>query len=245
MRLNERYPATYSDSYGQEQAIIEVEPDGQFLSLRLRGTHFRGLFFDVFYVWPPDQNPENLQRFHLRKVYIPDGHQARPTHQRLENYLLQWSMPVQVAGEDHIVEGILRGTMGDVSPCKEYPYGLSHLELALQIGTRIVKVEGNNLRMREALVQLQKRLAPEMYLKCCQFCAFSVSEPSGMSRFLCFKKAREEIKTAKKKVFRTPSGVALRPTYPAQLLWNRQREAEYTQGTYACSEFEREMFFPV
>ncbi len=66
----EEYPAVYTDFYGREQTRIRLGPDGHFLTMTLRGVQFQGISFDVFYVWPPNQDQKLLKLFHLHKAYL-------------------------------------------------------------------------------------------------------------------------------------------------------------------------------
>lgn len=225
--MSEQYRAIYTDAYGQEQVFIELEPDEFHLSMTLRGVHFHGLAFNLFYVWPIEQNPADLQHFYLREGHPGGG--AEQARQSLENYALQWTMPLQIVKAGQLLTGILYGNLDQRDEDLEDSLVSSHYTLNLQIGEDEFEVSGEELDMEEALGRFQQQLPPEMYLKCCRFCMLSYPEPFGGTGTLCFRRRKEPFRTIK--------------YHSSKNKINSLRvggEVGYVQESYLCPEFEED-----
>jgi hypothetical protein len=214
--MNEHSAGVYRDIYGQELVDITIEEDGQFLAMTVRDIHFRGLGFDFFYVWPADQDAEKLRQFHLRERRIPPGNRV----QFLCDYTLQWTMPLSTVKQGQTLVGTLCGNHG----------GDDHWAFVLQIADQLFEATTRPLNIEKVLEQFQQQLPSTMFLKCCQFCAFSAYEPFSGEGSLCFRN--------KKGAFRA---IKYQPQPRSKIQINALRNeggVEYVQEMYLCSEFE-------
>lgn len=227
--MGQQYPATYTDVYGREQVTIELAPDGQDVSLTLRGVRFQASAFDLIYVWPADQKPEDLQRVPLQDVYITVG-EGQVAHQALSDYTLHWEMPLQIVRQAQILPGVLQCSLEQSGPTAEHRYGRSQLTLILLVDQQTFEVTNHDPTLGPNLKRLQKQLPEGMYLKCCQFCALSADDLFS-SGLLCYRRAKEQIRAVK----HLP--VYNKIHHPIYAL---RDEALYVQEMYLCPEFEED-----
>ncbi len=227
--MTEQYPAIYTDAYGQEKTTLYLEPDGEFLSLMLRGVHLRGLSFDTFYVWPPNQDEEKQRQFVWEEGYITAGpSQPEPAQRALGEYTLQWTMPIAVVQDGQTIQGTVHGYLERKKPTAEHRHGLAQIILKLLIEESMVEIKSNDPSMGPNLFRLQQELPQGTYLKCCRFCALSMDDFYG-GGLLCFRKAKEQIRAIKHQHYQN------KVHHPI----NRLRgQAFYVQDIYLCPEFE-------
>lgn len=225
------YPAIYRDSYGEERTTITN--DGKHLRMKIRDIEFVGSSFDLFDP-PEDCDKSKLESFDF---YLD----------ALCSFKIDCDIPVLVVKNNNVVDGNLHLHMELGTPDEKRPARMGRkkedgttleessslnkeiLILELTYETYSFKSGGTNFytAFDEQLIELQKQLSPDVYLKTCWNCAFSDYHPAGSGSFGglgCFRNTKEDYQKVKDK-------------FSLMHLWDRR--AEDVQEIFLCSEFEK------
>jgi len=208
-----QYPAHYSDTQGTEKTTIAN--DGTLLSIQIRGVEFAGNAFDSLEPLP-GTGEEQLKLFRLY-----DGSLCACT--------IGCRMPIPIWDHGSEVSGELsiKLVLGDHALT---PRGRPHqigLHLVLEYGEHRIESAGRSGWFEDELLDLQRKLPAEVYIKACINCLYSDYSPCGHGLFggmMCFRNIKEEyLKVIDKRT-----------------LWSvHGREERQVQETFLCSDFAR------
>lgn len=209
----ERYPAHYSDRWGEVTTIIEN--DGKELRMVVRDVEFTGRNLDD---WEPHSGADasKLQWFTFN-------------HNDLCDCTLEFDMPLQVVMQREQLEGKLHVHLALGQPAKNGGIDREVLTLTLDVANRSFRSQGSRSGYFEnELLDIHMQLPEGMYMRTCLFCAFSGYHPVGSGLFgdlSCFRRAKQPFLAAKGKgdLF---------------ALYNKKLD-EPVQETYYCPEFTR------
>ncbi len=216
--MHAEYPATYRDAHGEERTIIEN--DGKELRMLLRGVEFVGNYFDDF-------EP---------KLDLADPHLASFTfgYGMLCGHFLECTIPLPVVSGGDVVDAQLLMQLD-----RGYPRSGGNdrkdrepLKLCLTIGDTSFWSQGKSRWFEDELLDIQRALPENTYMKACINCAYSDYAPGGNGIFGCMACFRgnkvEYLRVAKKRPFDKAAFFRVWAT-----------RTEWVQETYLCPEFER------
>lgn len=205
------WPVRYSDHNGIEES--QIFSDGKNLKLMLRGINFSGTDFDSL---SPEKeaNIAMLKSFSLHESCLCDC--------KLECVI---KLPVQVRG--NIIEGDLLILLELGSPTHRGMLDKEDLRLTLQYDTERLISSGASGWFEDELLEIQKLLPNDVFMKACINCAYSDYSPYGHGLFgwmMCFRNLKQEYLQVKSKddFFRI-----------------QEQFDRLVQETYLCNEFER------
>jgi hypothetical protein len=206
-----KYAARYEDRSGLE--LTSITNDGKRLSLRLRGVEFQGQDFDGLEPEGP-LDPARLASFTLN-------------HGELCACVIEAEIPIPIATPGGEVEGMLRVHLELGGPAPNGGIDREVLELALRIGERCLASSGTSGLFEDELLDIQKQLPPDVYMRACINCAFSDYNPAGQGLFGCLACFRDN-----KRAY-----LAVRDKQELFRIWDTM--TEWVQETYLCPEFAR------
>ena len=230
--LSASYPAHYHDHLGEEETTIENGP-GQ-MHMALRGVAFQSANL----LWHPEGADLPLSAFTFSRMGT------------LSDYTLEWDMPISVVHSDQLLPATLHvqhvlGGGGEIG---------SELTITLSVADQWFTTQGKAATSRfvqalrrleeeedleiysfeRALGILHEQLPEGMYLKICEFCAFSEYNPTGpvdlFGNLECYKKNKQAFLSISSKEWRRQHSFK-------GAFWKLQRDM--VQETYCCSEFQR------
>jgi len=202
------YYAVYRDAYGEEQTVIKN--DGQTLRMIVRGVEFEGSDFDGF-----------------TTVTEEIGSQFALYCGNLCGYVTECNIPVIVAGskQEKVVALHVHLELG--KPTANGRIDREELIMTLEVEGKALKSSGRSGGFFEGeMLDIQRLMPADTYMKCCFNCAFSGYSPAGGGMWLmfCHRNHKEEYLNARGK---------------AEWFRLNQEAAEIVQETYICSEFDR------
>jgi hypothetical protein len=205
------YQATYRDQNGQE--AIVVRNDGTTLTTHIRGVEFSGVDFDC--LAPADATASAA----LDAFTLHCG--------ALCNCSIAVEISVPIAQPDADVAGLLRAELSLGEAAANGGLDLELLRLTLVGGDREWVSSGTTGYFEDELLDLQRQLPTDTYLRACINCAYADYSPLGNGAFgnlLCFRNIKEEyVRVRSKAEFWSVHG----------------REERQVQETYLCGDFTR------
>ncbi len=205
------YPARYQDAHGSEHTTISN--DGSCLRMVVRGVAWRGRDFDRFA--PEAGTPDEL----LATFTLAGG--------ELCQCELACEIPAVVVGPGGASTGTLTValTLGRPSPRG----GIDEVTLRIVLTWAEGRAEGTGASgwFEDELLEIQRQLPPDVYLRSCLNCQYSDYSPGGHGLFgdlLCFRNAKDAYAQVRSK----------------ETFWPVLRLAERSvQETDHCDQFAR------
>lgn len=209
------YPAVYRDAQGEISCVLEN--DGKRLRLRIDDVFFEGIDFDSFE--PMGASPERFQ--------IADGSLCACT--------LLFSIPITIGSPlgDHSAELHVVLHLG---PPRLPPRGsieYESLQLTLALADKHYVSRGTSGWFEDELVDIQKQLPQDFFLKICFGCGFSDYHPGGHGLFGgmgCFRTNKEGYRAL---------DTQTNSDFKTRFFEVWDKGVEYVQETHLCPEFER------
>lgn len=204
------YAAVYRDANGEEKTAIQN--DGKTLRMAVRGVEFAGPSFDQF----------------KPITSTGDVRQAPFTFERgdLCAYVIECNIGVPVVVNESILRGTLHVYLDLGGPVEGKRIGHEILRLTLKSQQHTVRSYDEDGVFETALLQIQRALPEDVYVKSCFNCAFSGYSPYGGGLWGMF-------------CHRNNKAAYVAATSKAEWLHLDQDAAEVVQETYLCPEFER------
>jgi|GEM_PF-856181 len=209
------YPTIYRDNHGEEQTVIEN--DGQTLRMVVRGVEFIGRSFGNFDgLTPKTQDEGTLARFTL------------DAHRDLVGATLIFDVPMPLVTNSGTIPSTLtvQIDLEGAGPRAEADQDWADPRITLAVSDNRYVSSGGWGCFEMELLQIQRRLPPDAYMKCCFNCAFSGYNPygNGLWGMYCHRNYKEAYVQANNKFH-----------------WIRLNEiaAEHVQEIYLCPEFQR------
>ena len=209
------YPAIYRDQFGEEQSVIEN--DGQLLRMVVRSVEFASRSFGSFDgLTPKTQEEEAPAGFTLG------------AHDDLmaATLIFEVLMPVVVGMETLPSTLTVHIDLEGAGPREEADRDWADPRMTLSVGDNRYASSGGWGCFEMELLQIQRQLPPDAYMKCCFNCAFSGYNPygSGLWGMYCHRNYKEAYVQANNKFH-----------------WISLNEvaAEYVQEIHFCPEFQR------
>lgn len=209
------YPAAYRDARGEEQIVIEN--DGQTLRMVVRGVEFISTPFGSFDGFTPMAQEEVLQAgFALNR------------HHNLIAATLIFEVPMSIVAGMETVPSTLtvQIDLESVGAREEADQSWADPRITLSVGDSRYTSSGGWGCFEMELLQIQRQLPPDAYIKCCFNCAFSGYNPygNGLWGMYCHRNYKKDYVQANSK-----------------FEWIKLNEAaaEYVQELYLCPEFQR------
>lgn len=209
------YPAVYRDAHGEEQTVIEN--DGQTLRMAVRGVGFVSIPFGSFDDFAPVvENTADISTFRFGSF---GG---------LIAAALSFDMPIPIVAGTAIVDGVLHITI-DLEEAVGRPKDNTDWadpQMMLIFQEEAYTSRGGDGRFEGELLQIQRQLPSDIYMKCCFNCAFSGYSPygNGLWGMYCHRNHKEAYVHANDK----PEWIRLDDV-----------AAERVQETHLCPEFEQ------
>jgi hypothetical protein len=211
VEMDGRIPVTYRDRRGEVATFIRN--DGKTLSMIVRRVEFSGPDFDSL---SPARNadPSDLATFTLAKG-------------DLCSCLFEAEMTVPVVVRERPDKATLRVRLELGDPRPDGGIDRETLSLVLCVGDEGVESGGTSGWFEGELLDIQRQLSPDAFIKACINCAFSDYSPYGHGLFgslACFRDNKAAYLSVKSKddLFR---------------IWDSM--TEFVQETYLCPEFTR------
>ncbi len=213
--MSATYPATYCDALGEEQIVIEN--DGQTLRMVVRGVEFVSTPFGSFDDFTPTAQEEaSLAGFTL------DSYRDLIAATLIFDVLMPLVADAGTVPSTLTVHIDLAGT----GPRDEADRDWADPRITLSVGDNHYASSGGWGCFEMELLQIQRRLPSDAYMKCCFNCAFSGYNPygGGLWGMYCHRNHKEEYVQASSK-----------------FEWIKLNEvaAEYVQEIHLCPEFQR------
>jgi Family of unknown function (DUF6304) len=205
------YPGVYRDRFGQESTLIMN--DGKALTMIVRGVTFRGSDFDGF---EPQATTDANQ---LSTFTMNRG--------ELCSCVIETEMMIPICVSDSLIDGKLTVRLGLGDPIPTGGIDRECLFIELRFGKSEFKSNGLSGWFEDEMLDIQKQLPPNTYMKSCINCAFSDYHPVGHGLFgglACFRDNKHGYRAVKNKS-------------DLLAIWNTT--TEFVQETYLCPEFER------
>ena len=209
------YSAVYRDQHGEEQTIIEN--DGQTLRMVIRGMEFISTPFGSFDCLTAETPGEALQA----GVTLDSYHD-------LIGATLIFDVPMSVVADAGTVPSTLTVhiDLEGAGPHEEADRDWADPRMTFSVGDKRYASSGGRGCFEMELLQIQRRLPSDAYMKCCFNCAFSGYNPygGGLWGMYCHRNHKEEYVQANSK-----------------FEWIKLNEvaAEYVQDIHLCPEFQR------
>ncbi len=208
---SERYAGTYLDAHGSE--AIEIVNDHTTLRTSIRGLDFAGHDFDGL-------------------APLADETAVRAAGFTLANgdlcaCELRWEMPVMLgtAGENQVARLAAHLILGNPTPTG----GIDREDLQLRLVSShgVIDSAGTSGWFEDELLDIQRKLPTDVYLRACIGCGLSDYSPYGHGLFgslTCFRGAKAAYRSVSSK-------------QDLFAIW--ESATGYVQETYLCPEFER------
>jgi len=184
------YPAVYRDAHGEEHTV--VENDGQTLRMIVRGVEFISKPFGSFDdLRPTIEDEAELSSFTFDR------------YRELVAATLQFDMPLPVVIEAEIAPANLNITIdlnqAGARQVDGQDWADPRMTLTFQDHSHASRGGGGSFEGE--LLQIQRQLPPNAYMKCCFNCAFSGYNPSGdgLWGMFCHRNHKEAYLSAKDK----------------------------------------------
>ena len=209
--LTNHYPTIFTDANGIEETTIVN--DGEVLRMVLRGVAFEDTMFDSF---EPVEGTDSrlLREFTLNRNELCSC-----------RFKFVISIPVIVNGRDST--GSLLCSLNLGPPGNTGGIETETLKIVLNHEGREYASSGTSGWFENELIDIQKELPSDMFMKACINCQFSDYSPAGHGFFgcmYCYRNIKSEyLKVKTKQDF-------------FQILQKAERSV---QETYLCEEFER------
>lgn len=208
------YPTVYRDAHGEENTVIEN--DGQTLRMVVRGVEFISNPFGLFDDFKPILGVgSEISLFKFGQL----GELIAAT--------LQFDVPLPVVVRNEIVNMTLEVTIDLEGVGSRRVLGdAADPRMALAFGDHLFASRGGWGSFEGEMLQIQRQMPSDAYMKCCFNCAYSGYSPGGneMWGMYCHRNDKEEYLAADNK----PQWFRL-----------NARAAEWVQETYLCPEFQR------
>lgn len=209
--MHATYPTKYRDKNGEE--TTSISNDGKTLSMIVRGVEFRGSDFDSLEPVIADAGS------HLPSLTLEHG--------ELCSCVIDTAIPIPVVDGSHVLEGSLfvHLELGEPKPGGGIERGVLALELRVQ--DRAFVSAGTSGWFEDDLLDIQRQMPDDAYVKACINCAFSDYSPYGHGLFgglACFRDNKQGYLSVKSK----------RDLFA---IWDTM--TEFVQETYLCPEFSR------
>lgn len=210
------YSGTYEDQTGRE--TIHIQNDGRLLFMTVRDVRMQGRSFD-------DWETLDASR--------PDGRGFTWNRGGLCDCRITCEIPMRIAREDSGIDltGVLLMELFLGRPAKHGGIDREELRLTLKYsnpeGYETVSRSGSMDCFEDALLDLQKTLPSDYFMRSCFGCDLSDYWPGGAGIFgdlACFRNMPEKYRGVESK---------------EDLLKIFDRKAEFVQETHLCSEFSR------
>ncbi len=204
------YPTIYRDALGEEQTVIEN--DGQTLRMVVRGVEFEGGGFDGLTAKTPEEA--------LHAGFTLDSY-----HDLIAATLI-FEVPMLVVAGVKAVPSVLTVhiDLEGAGPRVEADRHWSDPRMSLSVGDKQYSSSGGWGCFEMELLQIQRQLPSDAYMKCCFNCAFSGYNPygNGLWGMFCHRNHKVEYLRASTKVE-----------------WLQVPSAGTVQEIYLCPEFQR------
>lgn len=209
------YPATYRDALGEEQTVIEN--DGQTLRIIVRDVEFISTPFGSFDGFTPKtQEVGALAGFTL------------DAHRDFVGATLIFDVPMPLVTDSGTIPSILtvQIDLEGAGPREEAARNWADPRITLSVGDNRYASSGGWGCFEMELLQIQRQLPSDAYMKCCFNCAFSGYSPygNGLWGMYCHRNYKEAYVQANNK----PDWIRLNGV-----------SAEDVQEIYLCPEFQR------
>ena len=208
-----RYPGTYSDARGS--APITIANDGETLRTEIRGVEFVSDDFDALSP-VEDMPPEKLSSFTLNR-------------RELCACVFTLEIPVPIVAHRSELQGKLHVTLELGSPSANGGIDHERLQLVLTYAQERVVSSGESGWFEDELLDIQKQLHEDAFIKACINCLYSDYTPYGHGLFghmMCFRNIKEEYLRVKSK----------------EDFWEVHGQQErMVQETYLCPVFSRRL----
>lgn len=178
----------------------------------VRGVKFQGQDFDSL---EPTKEPDPAQ---LSSFTLNKGD--------LCSCVIEAEMHVPVVTSQGMEDGILTVHLELGDPAPNGGIDREHLTLQLKVGDQVIASKGWSGWFEDELLDIQKQLPKDSFMKACINCAFSDYSPGGHGLFgglACFRDNKQGYSSVKTK--RDLFGI-----------WKTM--TEFVQETYVCPEFE-------
>ncbi len=209
------YPAIYRDAHGEE--ATEIENDGQTLRMVVRGVEFISKPFGSFDdLRPSIEDEAKLSSFTFDR------------YRELIEATLKFVVPLPVVVDSDVISATLSVVvdLSEAGTRQEGSRDWADPQMTLILQDQSYASRGGGGSFEGELLQIQRQLPPDAYMKCCFNCGFSGYNPSGdgLWGMFCHRNHKEAYLSATDKSE-----------------WFRlNREAvEIVQETYLCSEFQQ------
>ncbi|HEV3436580.1 MAG TPA: DUF6304 family protein [Gemmata sp.] len=209
--MQTNYTARYKDRVGEE--LTSISNDGKLLSLIVRGVQFQGRDFDSL------EPTGELDPALVSSFTFQNGH--------LCSCVIEVGMPIPVSTPHGLVEGVLAVHLELGNPATNGGIDHEFLTLQLKVEDRITTSKGVSGWFEDEMLDIQRQLPHDTYMKACINCAFSDYFPAGHGLFgglACFRDNKQGYLSVKTK----------RDLF---CIWKTM--TEFVQETYLCPEFER------
>lgn len=208
--MKQTWITRYRDRGGQE--VTTIVKEGRSLLMVVRGVEFRGDDFDSF-------EPANVTDPKLSGFRLSNG--------ILCSCVLEVDFPVPIRSSDGDINGLLTMTLDKGDPTWDGKIDRQELRLKLKLGEEMFVSRRKSGWFEDELLDIQKQLPSQEYMKACINCAFSDYSPYGhglSGDLACFRDNKQAylLVSSKNGLF---------------AIWNTM--TEFVQETYLCGEFRR------
>lgn len=206
----EIYPAKYTDKHGEFETTIRN--DWKNLRMTVRGVEFSGSSFDGLYP-EKDSIISELETFTFAQECLCDCK-------------ISYEMPIEIITGDKVIIGNLAVQIELGEPNEKGWTEQDDIVLNLSYEGKTFRSDGKSQWFEDELLDIQKQLPENHYLKYCFGCDFSDYSIYGHGFFgsmLCYKNIKEEYKKV---------------TDKDEFMEIMDKSIEDVQETYLCPEFE-------
>lgn len=163
------YPATYRDTFGEEETYIHN--DGRHLWMSIRGVLFHSKMLD-------DWTPINKRQRNIFESFKMDRDESR-------KFALTFHAPIHVISHLQIISADLciQIELGEATERGLITY--ERVQLSLRIDEISYQSRGSYGWFEDALNDLQVQLPKEVLIHTCINCAYSDYNPAGYGMFGC------------------------------------------------------------
>jgi hypothetical protein len=175
------YPAKYTDRFGE--VATTIYNDGLTLRLELRGAQFSGADLDGLEL----ENETEAKKL----VAFP----LHPQFRYLCSCTLEWEMPIELLADGATIPGKLHACLELGNPSSNGGIDREVLKLTLRYTDKTIQSRGASGWFEDELIDLQKVLPAEIYLRTCFGCSFSDYSPYGHGLFgnmACFRHNKKQ-----------------------------------------------------
>ena len=180
------YPIRYADKHGVVDSVIYI--DGQELRLTIRDVEFWGYDFDGLEP-VKGTHPDKLESFVLNRG-------------DLCSCTIECEFPVEILADNHTLEAGLHIHIKLGNPAPKGWLDQEVVELTLHYNDIIIRSSGQSGWFEGELLDIQKAMPTNHFLKICFGCAYSDYSPYGHGLFgylYCFRGNKEAYLAVKSK----------------------------------------------